>query len=184
MQCSVCLGAVTDAAKTACNHVFCKECLLCSLQSTGGTCPMCRRMVDRFAMAATAESVAVVRLHPTGGAAARPLALRELPQHQRARRALLATWPLVPFLVLLWIVMAGGAAETAENVSSCFIPSFGSHGAAACVYNGAQPEWLRGMCRAVRSCAVPSAICFYDDGDVPTALPGACAVPETPLPMP
>jgi hypothetical protein len=44
-QCSVCKEIFTDAHKTPCNHIFCKECIIAAIQEIRH-CPTCKKVLN------------------------------------------------------------------------------------------------------------------------------------------
>ena len=54
-KCSVCLDAFEDPVVTACDHVFCRACILKSLHQAGKTCPICREGVCSAELIAVEE---------------------------------------------------------------------------------------------------------------------------------
>jgi SWI/SNF-related matrix-associated actin-dependent regulator of chromatin subfamily A3 len=45
-DCPICLSPPTDIVITCCAHIFCRECILKTLQRSNSSCPLCRRSLS------------------------------------------------------------------------------------------------------------------------------------------
>jgi len=47
-ECSICVNLLWSPVTTPCGHVFCRECLIRSIDNTQTQCPMCKNPLDEF----------------------------------------------------------------------------------------------------------------------------------------
>lgn len=154
-QCPVCLGTVGTSswAETPCGHRFCTSCLSTSLSATRGTCPMCRKAVDRFE---TCDGpVLVLRLRNVSVAdAPRPSGRQNTILH--IRYAVL--WLLLPLAMFIVYIVSGSGDAVTPNVV-CSIENDGG----MCVYvPGDVPQRLAHICHDEHSrlCDIGGATCL------------------------